>query len=523
MRALASVRLRMFLIAWIVFGAHFATNVVREHYPAFALIDRGDFFLDDYAGFHADIYFHPVTKHWVVGNQVLGSLPAALPLLLLDPALDALQRWELERFTARAQDAEYTTDRPNRAAFFRVVRERGLLLRFAASAAITSLLVMAPLGAALVALVYGVLERRGVARPRAVALALLFAFGTPVFYRSAHLVHNMFLLAAAFGAFLLLWRAPGDARPHGAARVFWAGLLAGACLALDYAGAIALAALGLYLALPRWREVGFATALRESLPFVAGALPPIAFLLATQAWMYGDPFTPGQLHQQENAFTARGLRGIDWPSAEVFWRNLFDHAWGLVPWAPFLALAFLPSRLLGGDESRWILPRRERRFVAAFAAAFLLFCAMNQFSLLQWNTGFRYLLPLVPFWFLAASDWLTRLSPRAFWLIAAPSIAHMAVLSMSRFQQPSAAYAGPPVPFVCWRDILTHGPQLPWLSVLRQTVSDPTSPLHWPIWPTAILALALAACWAIWRAGERAESSALSLGSDPEPIREHRR
>jgi hypothetical protein len=40
-------------------------------------------------GFHADIYLHPVTQHWVAGNQVLGSLPAAVPLFLLDPALDA--------------------------------------------------------------------------------------------------------------------------------------------------------------------------------------------------------------------------------------------------------------------------------------------------------------------------------------------------------------------------------------------------------------------------------------------------
>jgi hypothetical protein len=508
-RALASVRLRLFLVAWILFGTFFATNIVREHYPAFALIERGDFFLDDYAGFHADIYLHPVTHHYVVGNQVLGSLPAVIPLLLLDPALDALQRWELGHWAKRGEGEEYATDRPNRAAFFRIVRDRGLLLRFAASAAITSLLLMAPLGAALVVTMQRVLETRGVPASRATALALLFGFGTPVFYRSAHLVHNMFLLATLFGGFLLLWRRPGDAAPHGAKRVFWAGVLAGSCLALDYAGAIALAALGLYLVMPRWREAGFSAALRESLPFVAGALPPILFLLATQAWMYGNAFTPGQMHQQENEFTARGVRGIDWPSLAVFSRNLFDHAFGLLPWTPFLALAFVPSRLLGGDEAHWILPRRERRFVAAFAWAFLLFCAANQFSLLQWNTGFRYLLPLVPLWFLAASDWLARLPRWGFWAIAAPSIAHMSVLSMSRFQQPTASYAGDPVPLVCWREILTHGPQLPWLTVLRQTVSDPASPIHSPLLPSAILALALAACWAIWWAGERAAAAAL--------------
>jgi hypothetical protein len=509
MRCLASVRIRLFLVVWILFGVHLATNIVREHYPAFALVGHGDFFLDEWAGFHADIYLHPVTGHWVVGNQVLGSLPAALPLLVLDPVLDALQRWELEHWAQRTAPLEYATDRPNRAAFFRLVRERGLLLRFAASAAITSLLVMAPLGAALVVTMHRVLERRGVGPGRALVLALLFGFGTPVFYRSAHLVHNMFLLAAAFGSFVLLWRAPGDRGPHPPKRAFWAGVLAGSCLALDYAGGIAAAALGLYVVLPRWREAGLAAAVRDALPFALGALPPLLFLLATQAWIYGSPFTPGQLHQQENAFTARGVRGIDWPSASVFWRNLFDPAFGLIPWSPFLAIAFLPSRLLGGDASRWILPPRERRFVAAFVAAFLLFCAMNQFSLLQWNTGFRYLLPLVPFWFLAAADWLARLPRWGLAAIAAPSIAHMWVLSMSRFQQPTADYAGAPVPLVCWREILSHGPQLPWLSVLRQTVSDPTHPIHWWIWPSAILAIAGAACWWIWRSGERAAIGAV--------------
>ena len=204
------VRLRLFLVSWLLFGAHFTTNIVREHYPAFALIDHGDFFLDEYAGFHADIYLHPVTGHYVVGNQVLGSLPAALPLFLFDPLLDALERRELARLRASPPEAEYATDRPNRAAFFLRVRDRGLLARFAASAAITSLLVMAPLGAALVVGMFGVLRRRSVPEPRSLALALLFGFGTPILYRSAHLVHNMFLLATVFGAFCLLWRPPGE-------------------------------------------------------------------------------------------------------------------------------------------------------------------------------------------------------------------------------------------------------------------------------------------------------------------------
>ena len=42
----------------------------------------------------------------------------------------------------------------------------------------------------------------------------------------------------------------------------------------------------------------------------------------------------------------------------------------------------------------------------------MLFCAMNRYSLMQFNTGFRYLLPIVPFAFLQASDFLARVSKR---------------------------------------------------------------------------------------------------------------
>ena len=75
MRALASVRLRIFLVCWIGFGVHFATNVVREHYPAFSIVEDFDLYLDEYEGFHADIFVLP-NGHAVQGNQVAGSLPA---------------------------------------------------------------------------------------------------------------------------------------------------------------------------------------------------------------------------------------------------------------------------------------------------------------------------------------------------------------------------------------------------------------------------------------------------------------
>jgi len=53
MAFLASVRLRLFLVCWILFSLFFSTNIVREHYPAFTLIEHGNFRCDEYQGWHA--------------------------------------------------------------------------------------------------------------------------------------------------------------------------------------------------------------------------------------------------------------------------------------------------------------------------------------------------------------------------------------------------------------------------------------------------------------------------------------
>jgi hypothetical protein len=75
---LRSRRWRIFLIAWIVYSVHFATNVVREHYPAFSLAEHGTFRVDEYQGFHSDIFVHR-DGHSVIGNQVFVSMLAAVP------------------------------------------------------------------------------------------------------------------------------------------------------------------------------------------------------------------------------------------------------------------------------------------------------------------------------------------------------------------------------------------------------------------------------------------------------------
>jgi hypothetical protein len=170
-----------------------------------------------------------------------------------------------------------------------------------------------------------------------------------------------------------------------------------------------------------------------------------------------------------------------------------------------------------------VLPRRERIWSWLVVLAFLAFCAMNVYSLLQFNTGFRYLLPVVPFLFLFASDHLARLGRK--WLAALTifTVAHSAALCMTRevndteFQVRFAAVqlgvaetelpgywtvmsTLTPVP-QAWHRVLHEGVQLPWLTVLRQTSHDPR--LEGPLPALAALALAALACVFVWRIGAR--------------------
>src|SRR5262249_7822282 len=158
----ASKSWRIFLIAWIVYSVHFSTNVVREHYPAFSLAEHGTFRVDEYQGFHSDIFVHR-DGHSVIGNQVFVSALAAIPLLIFDPVLDALEKYSKRKLAeAGVHNTEYRTDKPNRVKFFKLVRERGLDLRFGAATLITSAFFMAPLTALCLVLMYRVFTLRGV-------------------------------------------------------------------------------------------------------------------------------------------------------------------------------------------------------------------------------------------------------------------------------------------------------------------------------------------------------------------------
>ena len=535
MKLLRSLRVRLFLVTWIASGLFFAFNIVREHYPAFALVEHGDLRCDEWAGLSPDLFCNHIGMipnspigdgHWYANNQVGASIVAAPVLFLFRPLLDYLETVGKRQAAADRERAskggeegappKYDSAYPMRQKFMAEVRSRGLHLRFAAAAALCSLLVMAPLAGVLALLVHAALLRMGIGVRAATRLALTFPFVTPLLFRSAILNHNQMETVAAFASFVLIWPRAGEA-PSSFGRRLGAGLLAGATLLFDFSGVVVLGALALYAFVVESRreagETSRASGLRRMAPFTLGAALAVALLCFTQWWQFGDPFLPAQRWMPDAHFSVRGWHGFDWPDFGLLFDLLFSPNFGLFAFAPLLALAFLPRRAAltgtaGAAGASGTFGASERRLCFGLVFFFLLFSAANQFSRLQWNTGFRGLAPLVPFLFLLAAPRL------AAWPLRTLALAgiHSVVLAMARATPPTApaspADPGDSTVARCWSALFDHGPSLPWLTVWRQT--QPNGGPWWASFAAPLLiTLAALLCLAIWRAGLRgAESEA---------------
>ncbi|MHC4455359.1 MAG: hypothetical protein ACYSWS_11830, partial [Planctomycetota bacterium] len=388
MRFLASIKVRLFIISWILFTIHFATDVVREHYPAFTLIDQGTFKVDKYQGFHPDIFAH-TDGHSYIGNNVTASIIAAIPLFLFDPILDAIERYEVRKIRKEGiSETGFRSDRQNSVRLMKEVKERGLSLRFGATTVVTSVFLMAPLSALTIVFMFHVLSKRGLSTKQSLWLSILFGFGTPVFFRTALLNHNMMIMYIVFFSFYLLWVRPGMEFPVSLKSRLIAGFLCGACLALDYSGVVPLLVFFGYLIIRRLSTASLLTSIQESIPFIIGSIPPVLFLLYSQWAMFGNPFLPGQYWMPDistgdgwsyhNPYSESGFRGFTMPKLDLLFLNLFSPTYGMYVYGPILVLGIIPTYFYNRNEL--ILPRPERVLVTIYFVLFITFCASNQYS-----------------------------------------------------------------------------------------------------------------------------------------------
>jgi hypothetical protein len=481
-----SIAIRLFLTCWLVFSVHFATNTVREIYPALSLGDHLSFDVSEYAALHPDI-FTIAGRGTFINNNPGASMMGAIPYAILRPATDRIIERVQQSRAANPQpaNAEFNTIYPMAQEFYRKSREKGFDVKFGLAAAITQSLVMSPISALSVVVMFFILLSLTENRRASILLALLYAFATPIFYRTAQLNQNLLVAHFAFFAFALLWR------PHSRKKPLYmlAGLCAGWTVVLDYSGLVAVLVLSGY-AISRWLAAEKEQrAIRDLVQFGAGVALCAAVLMAYQFVCFGNPILPAQSYMPPANFTELGYRGFAFPSLDLLFETAFSMRYGLFISAPIL-LAALFAPIWLRKESR-LLERREMIFVISFIVLFFTFCAANQYGRMQFNTGVRHIVPVVPFVFLLTANVLLRM-PR----IAAVSIGLFGVywswcLAMYRDVEQGFGV------FESVKHITLEGFRLPWLTTLERMGFVQNA----PVIPLFLVCAAM--IWLLWSVGKR--------------------
>ena len=83
----SGIAIRLFLTCWLVYSAHFTTNIVREIYLTLSIGDHASFQVNEYANMHPDI-FEKEGYGWHIGSNPGVSMLAAIPYAMLRPITD---------------------------------------------------------------------------------------------------------------------------------------------------------------------------------------------------------------------------------------------------------------------------------------------------------------------------------------------------------------------------------------------------------------------------------------------------
>jgi hypothetical protein len=269
------------------------------------------------------------------------------------------------------------------------------------------------------------------------AVALAYAFGTLAMPYSTLFYGHQLAAAVLVLAFGLLAQARHLGIPFSARRLFAAGLLLGCGVAIEYPGALGLAAVFLYAAavVRPWPRL---------LWMVAGAAAPGLALAAYHTAAWGGPLMlPG--HFSADPPRQRGaFMGITWPSAEIAGKILFSKTRGLFRHGPWLLL-WIPGVIVLARRQRF---RAEAAACALIPIVYLWFNSSLTTTPTDWRAGWgigpRHLVAALPFFalgvaalFATADAWWRRILWWAFALLAGYSAVLMFVATAVRPEVPT--------------------------------------------------------------------------------------
>lgn len=483
------IAVRLFWTCWLIYALHFATNIVRDIYLGVAIGDHLSFRVDEYAGLHPDLFEHP-GYGWHTGANPGVSLIGAIPYAAARPAIDAVVERVNRARAGASEPPEYDSPWPLARRFYQQAWKRGLDVKLGLAAFAMQAGAMAPLSAGGVVLMFFFLSDTLRSNRQALLLAALYAFATPVFFRTATLNHNLLEAHFGFAAFCLFHPLGSRELLTPARRELAGGLLAGLCILLDYSGVFLAVPLGLF-ALWRAREDARPLA-PAAARFAAGAAIPVALLWWYQWRSFGHPFYPGQKWMPKLGWIEEtGFRGLNPPRWRWMWRLWLDPSYGLLPSCPLFALALWPGPALRA------LGRARTILLYGATAALWLFLSGVDYNAIQDNTGIRYMAPAFPILFVAAALVLVRL-PKPI-LIATASLSFFInwCLAMYRDVERGRGVLDPVL------DFFASGPALPALTTLSR-MQTPFREAAASFWlPVLLYAVSGGLIWLLWRPRER--------------------
>ncbi len=106
-------------------------------------------------------------------------------------------------------------------------------------------------------------------------------------------------------------------------------------------------------------------------------------------------------------YSDQGYQGVTGPNLDLLVQLLVNPAFGLFVSAPLLILAFGAPFVARRGKS--FVPARELLVCFAITIAYVVFFSAIAYTRLQWSTGIRYLMPVVPFLFFPAAVVLMRI------------------------------------------------------------------------------------------------------------------
>jgi hypothetical protein len=486
--------IRLFLTCWIIYSIHLATNTVREIYLALAIGDHLSFRVDDYANMHSDL-FEKKGFGWHIGANPGASMLGAVPYFLSRPVIDRIVEKVNRNRAASGQKEppQYNSPWPMAREFYREAWRRGLDVKFGLAAIVMQVFCMAPISALGVVAMFYLLRRIFGSDRTGLWLALLYAFGTPVFFRTGFLNHNMILGHLSFMGFLAMWN-PAQAKLWGEGRrYFLGGLAGGTALLLDYSGVVLLAALFCYGVAKAWEGNRIQDVIRRSGMYDLGAAGPILLLWFYQWQSFGNPFLPGQNWMPPVEWIDVGYQGFSLPQPELLRLLLVDYHYGLFATCPLMLIALLAPWWNRGPKR--VLPAREFALLMLVPVGLWLFCGGISYVRLQYNNGLRYLSPLLPYLFVAAAVVLVRLPRRFAYLLSVLAVIQAWSMAMYRDVERGFGVLDPIL------HVFIGGFQLPALTVISRMSGQYGDYASLGVSPLPVFAVAAALLCIIWTRG----------------------